>query len=216
VSAEILLNLIRREIERFHASRYTERHGLVSSYDPKTHLAKVVFQPEAQESGWLPIETGHIGDGWGILIGVTPGSGKSGGGAGGGSPSQNSGDQVIVRYQEGDFESGKIVQRVHSDMDKPPRVEAGEMLFQHKTGSKVFMDKDGKITITDKTGNSSIVMDGAGNITVKAGSSGNIAIQATNVNVTGNLSATGNISSSQNITAAQNITATGTVHGSNI
>jgi hypothetical protein len=32
-------------------------------------LPQVKFQPEGQESGWLPIETGHVGNGFGILAG---------------------------------------------------------------------------------------------------------------------------------------------------
>lgn len=155
-----LENMIQHAIERLMAGRYTERHGLVTSYDPKKHLAKVTFQPEGQESGWLPIETGHIGNGFGIAIGLTPGSGKGsgqGGAGGGGNGSQSSsqgggekqsqGDQVIVRYQEGDIESGKIVQRVHSDEDKPPEVQSGEMVFWHKNGAKIFFSKDGSLLL---------------------------------------------------------------------
>lgn len=162
---DVVLNYIMREVERFHASRYTERHGLVTSYDPKKHLAKVAFQPEGTQSGWLPIETLHMGDGWGHLIGLTPGQDQSqqgGGGSGGNSSSSNGssgngqqdqGDQVIVRYQEGDFESGKIVKVVHSDKDVPPVVQAGEMLSQHKYGARIFWDQYGEIWILDKTNN---------------------------------------------------------------
>ena len=56
-------SLILRTVERWWAGRYSERHGLVTSYDPKTYLAKVTYQPEGQESGWLPIETGHLDHG---------------------------------------------------------------------------------------------------------------------------------------------------------
>lgn len=190
-----LSNVSLHEGERRMGGRYVERHGLVTSYDPKTYLAKVTFQPEGQESGWLPIETGHIGNGFGIAIGLTPGSGKGGqdssSGSGGGSSgssggsggqSQQQGDQVIVRYQEGDIESGKIVQRVHSDQDKPPKVESGEMVFWHKNGAKIFFSKDGSLTLQGGTENStnsdgdpnkasdqtvaSYKLDGKGNITV--------------------------------------------------
>src|SRR5258708_33869534 len=155
-----LENMVLHIIERLMAGRYNERHGLVTSYDPDKHLAKVTFQPEGQESGWLPIETGHIGNGFGIAIGLTPGSGQSGdqgsgtgGGSGGGQQSgqKESGDQVIVRYQEGDIESGKIVQRVHSDKDKPPRVESGGMGFWHKNGAKIFFSKDGSLLLQGGT-----------------------------------------------------------------
>jgi uncharacterized protein involved in type VI secretion and phage assembly len=146
-----LENMILSTIERWWAGRYSERHGLVTSYDPDKYLAKVTFQPEGQESGWLPIETGHMGNGFGIAIGLTAGDGKK------------SGDQVIVRFQEGDFESGKIVERVHSAKDKPPRVESGEMVFWHEKGAKIFFAKDGSLTVQDGQG-AVRVFDGKGNI----------------------------------------------------
>lgn len=192
-----LANTMLHETERRQAGRYVERHGLVTSYDPEKYLAKVTFQPDGQESGWLPIETGHVGNGFGIAIGLTPGSGSSGGqgsgqggqGSGGqsGGQQQDQGDQVIVRYQEGDIESGKIVQRVHSDQDKPPKVQSGEMVFWHKNGAKIFFSKDGSLTLqggkeqsdTSKGSQSgdpnaasdntvaSYKLDGKGNITVQ-------------------------------------------------
>src|SRR5580765_525498 len=158
-----------RNYEAGMASHFNERHGLVTSYNPKTHLAKVTFQPEGEESGWIPIEEGHSGNGWGMLVGLTPGSGKgdgqggansqSGGAGGGGSSSgggqqqQYQGDMVAVRYQEGDLETGMIVRRMHNDTDKPPKVEAGEMLMMHSLGARLFFDKKGKFHIYDKTSN---------------------------------------------------------------
>lgn len=157
-------------IETWSAGRYTERHGLVSSYDPVNHLAKVTFQPQGQESDWLPIETGHIGNSYGIAIGLTPGDGKT------------TGDQVVVRHQEGDVESGKVAQRVHSSEDTPPTAQSGEIIIWSKfqnsgggsdsapggqggTGQKFAMLKDGSFTTTDGNG-ATHLMDGAGNITV--------------------------------------------------
>jgi phage baseplate assembly protein gpV len=154
--------LILSTIERWWAGRYSERHGLVTSYDPQKYLSKVTFMPEGQESGWLPVETGHIGDGYGIAIGLTPGDGKA------------TGDQVIVRYQEGDFESGKIVQRVHSDKEKPPTVQSGEMAIY--TSGK-------KIVISDNKGNNAVMtFDGKSNITVNISNHTTTATQ--NVTVT--------------------------------
>jgi phage baseplate assembly protein gpV len=159
-------------VEKWYAGRYSERHGLVTSYDPVNYLAKVTFQPEGQESGWLPIETGHIGNGYGMAVGLQPGDGKS------------TGDQVVVRYQEGDVESGKIVQRVHSNSDTPPTTQSGEMVIWTKfqgsgggtdsaqgaqggTGQKIYFKSDGSLTSED--GNGAVtVHDGQGNITVTA------------------------------------------------
>lgn len=173
-------------IERWWAGRYSERHGIVTSYDPKKYLAKVTFQPEGQESGWLPIETGHIGEGYGITIGLQPGQGgvsAQGQGGQAGAQQNNQGDQVIVRYQEGDFESGKIVQRVHSDQDTPPETQSGEISIftkfqrsgaqapdgadggQGGTGQRIYLAKDGSLSLTDGNG-ATITMDGNGNIVV--------------------------------------------------
>jgi phage baseplate assembly protein gpV len=164
---EDLINLIYRCIERYNAERFTERHGLVTAYDPKTHLAKVALQPEGQETGWVEIETNHIGNGYGWAVGLTPGDGKS------------TGDQVIVRFQEGDLESGKVVKVVHSDQDKPPEVQAGEGVLWHKWGQKIYFKNDGSITITDGKG-ATWFGDGKGNIT-ETGKA--IAINSTSGNV---------------------------------
>jgi phage baseplate assembly protein gpV len=180
-------NMILGVIERWWASRYSERHGLVTSYDPKKYLAKVTFQPEGQESGWLPIETGHIGEGYGVTIGLQPGKGGSKAGmqnsqgAADSQSSQNQGDQVVVRFQEGDFEGGKIVQRVHSEQDTPPETQSGEIIIWTKfqksggqtpdsadggqggQGQQIALKKDGSLSVTDGNG-ATIQLDGNGNI----------------------------------------------------
>lgn len=164
-------------------SHYHERHGMVTSYDPERYLAKVMLQPEGQESGWLGIETGHIGENYGVAIGLQPGDGKS------------TGDQVIVRFQEGDLESGKIVQRIHSDDEKPPTVQSGEIVMWSKfkqstgnsglgddttdggagadndqasggqggSGQQFYFKADGSLVSTDGNG-ATITLDGNGNI----------------------------------------------------
>jgi uncharacterized protein involved in type VI secretion and phage assembly len=169
-----LENFILTVIERWMAGRYSERHGLVTSFDPQRYLAKVTFQPEGQESGWLPVETGHIGESYGIAVGLQPGDGKS------------TGDQVVIRYQEGDFESGKIVQRVHSDNDTPPTVQSGELVIwtrfknsgggnnaaqggQGGTGQQIYLKNDGSITWTDGNG-ATIKCDGSGNVIITCNS----------------------------------------------
>lgn len=167
--------IVYRCIERMFGGRFSERHGMVTAYDPIKYLAKVKYQPGGQESGWLPIETGHIGDNYGMAVGLQPGDG------------QKTGDQVIVRFQEGDFESGKIVQRVHSSEDKPPNpggqgIQSGEMIIWNKfkksggdddsaqggqggTGQYLYFKNDGSTTLTDGNG-ATHFFDGAGNVTL--------------------------------------------------
>ncbi len=75
------------------------------------------------------------------------------------------GDQVLVIAQEGSSEHGVIIGCVWSAVDKPPGAPAGELWLQHKTGSFVKLLNDGSISV-----------------------------QASTVNVIGNLVVTGDIS----------------------
>ena len=106
-------NAVLRIIDRNTAGRHSKRIGLCTAWDPVKHLAKVMFQPEGHETGWLPVHTMAAGNGVGHMTGLTPGDGIS------------TGDQVEVTYQEGDFETGSITARVHSAVDTPPTVQAG-------------------------------------------------------------------------------------------
>lgn len=140
-------NLIFRCLERFWATKYNTRYGEVTAYDPKKHAAKVKIQPGGQETGWIPIHVHHVGDGWGVLVG------------------HQIGDQVEIGHQEGDFETAAVTKRLHSDKDKPPKVESGEILMKHEKAGQLFFDKDknitwtganGQVIKTDKKGNTSL------------------------------------------------------------
>lgn len=145
-----LENLIFRCVERVLAGRYHKRYGTVTSWDPKTHMAKVMLQPHGVESGWLPAHTMAAGGGYGHMTGLMEG------------------EQVEVTYQEGEFEAGAITARVHSTPDAPPELQSGEQLMLTPFKNFVKLDKNGAVTITDKSGKASIVLDGSGNITIKA------------------------------------------------
>src|SRR6185312_6528701 len=136
-----------RTMDRYNAVRRAKRYGLVSSWDPKTHMSKVRLQPEDTESGWLPVHTMAAGNGYGHMTGLTPG------------------DHVEVTFQEGEFDGGAVTARVHSTPDAPPQVQSGEQLFRTPFGQFFKMDKNGAITATDK-GGATVFWDGSGNITI--------------------------------------------------
>jgi len=150
-------NAVLRIVERYFAGKHNKRAGLVTSWDPNKHLAKVMFQPEGHETGWIPVHTMAAGDGFGHMTGLMPGDGKT------------TGDQVEVEYQEGDFETGAITSRIHSQVDTPPVVQSGEQLFMTPFGSSTKLANDGSVTTTDK-GGSIIKQDGTGNISHKPAS----------------------------------------------
>ncbi len=151
-----LLNMAIREHERGLQDHFNERQGLVTSYDANSHHAKVTYMPNGEESGWLPIEASHVGNGWGVLQGLTPGSGAGSGGGGAGAGGSGggsgySGDQVTARMQEGNLDAGSIVKTVHSAVDKPPLVNSGEYLTMHSLGARTFFKKDGSVHFYDRT-----------------------------------------------------------------
>lgn len=121
--------MIQNAVERFMGSRVTEKYGVVTSYDPQKHTAKVMIQPDNFESGWLRVSEGHIGSGWGIVSGLQVG------------------DQVKVSVAQGDINNGSIAGRVHSDQDQPPVAQSGEIVIQHTSGAKIMMAADGSVSV---------------------------------------------------------------------
>ncbi len=122
------------------------RFGLVSSFDPNTYAARVLIQPENILSGWLPVLSAWVGNGWGLAAPLSPG------------------DQVLVLSQEAESEHGVIAGSVWSAVDRPLPAPSGELWLQHQSGSFLKLHNDGTI-----------------------------AMQATQVTITGNLIVSGDI-----------------------
>lgn len=139
-----LLNIVRREVHRVVQGLVQRpRIGTVTSWDPKTHSAKVMLMPENIETGWIPVSNHHAGNGYGVLIGL------------------EIGEQVEIGFQEGDISSPRIMGRLHSDEDKPPEVKSGEVLIKHKSGSALFIDENGNIHLKS-SGN--VYVNGSGEV----------------------------------------------------
>lgn len=103
------------------------RDGIVSSYDPNAYAVKVRIQPEDRETGWLPLGSSWVGNGWGLF-----------------SPPPI-GAQVTVIFQEGNPEAGKVAFGVFSDTDRPLPVPAGEAWLVHQSGSFIKLLNDGSV-----------------------------------------------------------------------
>ena len=124
-----ILNAMRMQAERQASQRATTRLGIVTSYDPSNYSAKVKIQPEDTETGWLPILSPWVGNGWGFFAPPTIG------------------DMVEVQYQEGDFNAGMICLRLFNDSDRPLTVPSGEFWLQHASGSKLKFHNDGTVEL---------------------------------------------------------------------
>ena len=124
---DTFLNLIRGHASQLDQSWAHPRVAIVTSVDPATFTARVTVQPENVLSGWLPIASPWVGNGWGLASAPSPG------------------DQVVVVWQDGDAEQGVIVGRLWSNAATPPSAPCGELWLVHQTGSFLKLLNDGTV-----------------------------------------------------------------------
>jgi len=129
-----LLNQLKSTAQQATQGRANTRHGTVSSYDPGAYAVKVMLQPDNMETGWLPLKSIFIGNGWGIFC----------------PPSI--GDAVEIDYQEGDNEVGSIGMRFFNEQDRPLPCPSGEFWLVHKSGASVKSTNNGMLTLSDPSG----------------------------------------------------------------
>lgn len=126
-----IVNLIHREVERARQNIASTRIGEITLYDNKKYLVKVKIIPEGYETGWIPLATPYAGDGFGLLVGPCIG------------------DQVVVDYQEGDYQTGICSARLFNEVDVAPNPgpECGEVFLIHKSGTYLQFKDNGDILI---------------------------------------------------------------------
>ena len=172
MSYDGLVNIMRREAQNvYQAFNLPTTFGSVTAYNPKTHAVKVILHPTGIESGWIPLGTQHATNNGGVAVGPKVGSADA-----------LDGDQVLVAFMGNDPNSPVVTQRFYSDSDPPPLVQPGEVVVQHSSGTRVFLDQDGQlihehgpsgntitlakdnsITLTHKATGSTIQIDKDGN-----------------------------------------------------
>lgn len=140
-----LLNTMKLHAQQQVGQIATVRVGQVSSYDPGNYSAKVLLQPEGAETGWLPVMSQWVGNGWGLFSPPTPG------------------DLVEVQFIDGDFTQGVVCLRFFNDLARPLNVPSGELWLVHKSGAYVKLTNDGKLSLSDGHG-ASIALNGDGTI----------------------------------------------------
>lgn len=184
---EELLNTVRREVARLLSLQARDRIGIVDSYDPKSHSAKVRYQPDNSLSGWLPVGSAMSGNGYGVFFAPTPG------------------DQVQVSFHDAVHEVGIIGMRLFSTADQPLDVPAGEMWAIHQSGSGWKFHNDGTgelITTSDLSvtvgGDLTGTVSGDANLDV----SGTLTTSADQWNHTGDVAITGGLTTTEDVVAA--------------
>lgn len=139
-----LLNTLKAQGAAQDQAAGVPRFGTVTSVDPATATARVTLQPENVLTGWLPLLTPWVGNGWGLACPPSPG------------------DQVLVVPQEGDAEHGLIVAASWSAQAPPPAAPSGEFWLVHHSGSSLKLQNDGTIQVHGDLHVSGDVFDGHG------------------------------------------------------
>jgi hypothetical protein len=124
---EGIMNAVRLEVTRQVAQFKRAKIGVVDSWDPDKHVAKVKFQPGDRLSGWIPVGTQFSGKQFGFGIGLSKG------------------DEVVIEYQEGSLQTGVISHRLWNDQEEPVKnVKSGEAHFvgKDKQHWKMLENKD--------------------------------------------------------------------------
>ncbi len=181
-----LQNAMRLQALRATGGREVTRVAVVTGYDPNAYAAQVNVLPDEISSGWLPIASPWIGNGWGLFL------------------PPNIGDMVSVSFFEGHLEAGYVELRFWNSIDLPVAVPSGEFWLLHKSGSLMKFTNDGKVAVTSHsdlnvtvggnlnanvTGNVSARVSGS----VSANVTGNVNVTAPTLALTGNLTVSGTI-----------------------
>lgn len=170
-------NQMRLAAQMAQAGRAQVQVGIVTSYDPGTASARVRLQPEnpdypdATLTGWLPVASPWVGNGWGIDAPVTPG------------------DQVEVKFFGGEIENGYISGRLYSDSARPTGAQSGEFFLTHQAGAFVRLKNDGKVGINsqveiDATA-PTVAIQATGNVNVMAGGQANVTAPSISLGAAG-------------------------------
>lgn len=181
-----LLNSVRLQVQRAMASLVVSKIGSVTSYDPNTMTAVVELQPDGDLTGWLPVSSAWIGNGWGMFA------------------PPNIGDLVDVVFINGNVNGGIIVGRTYNQQNQPLPVESGEFWLVHESGAFFKLLNTGALTISDGQG-ATVTLDGSGNINSEG-----------TWKHTGTLDVTGDATFEKDVQVNQTLTATTDVIGGGV
>lgn len=135
-----LVNAFKAHAAGMDAQNPAARFATVQSVSAADCTVRVLLQPEAVLSGWLPVLMPAVGAGWGLV--ALPGIGQ----------------QVLVVAECGDADSGVVVGAAFSQAHPPPQAasqpggsatpaQSGEALLIGQGGAVLRLCADGSIFI---------------------------------------------------------------------
>ena len=165
-----LLNEMRRQAQNVMGDVAMSTSGTVSNYDPVKYAVRVQLLSSDNMTGWIPLQSAWIGNGWGLTC----------------PPSI--GDLVEVTFLGGDIDSGVANLRFFTDIEVPLNTPSGEFWLVHKSGAFFKLLNSGAATVTDGKG-ATMTLNGDGTIT----STATMWTHTGNVMVAGNLVTVGSL-----------------------
>lgn len=129
-----LINSMKATAQQVGQNRASTRHGIITSYDAANYAVKVTLQPDNVVTGWMPLKSVWIGNGWGLFTPPTIG------------------DAVEVVYQEDDGGVGSVGLRFFNDVDRPLSCPSGEFWIVHQSGSMLKFHNDGSVEVAAHAG----------------------------------------------------------------
>jgi phage baseplate assembly protein V len=105
------------------------RFALVSTAHDREYAVKLLLQPEGIETGYVPVLTPFVGNGWGLFC----------------KPVQ--GDQVLVLFADGDTNCGVVVGGLFSDEDVALAAPEREFWLVHGDGASLKFQAGGVVNL---------------------------------------------------------------------
>lgn len=139
MSTYLLQGMMRQEALKAMNTREFVALGQVMDYDPASYLAIVQLYPQeadgtpALQTGWLPVFTPWVGNGWGMFAPPSPG------------------DIVEVHFQNGSLQNGYVALRSFTTASPPTSVPSGEFWLVHANGATLKLLNDGSVTLSSDT-----------------------------------------------------------------
>lgn len=183
---EQMLNQVRRAAQEATSARAVTRHGTISSYDPANHAVKVELQPDGTLTGWIPLKSAWVGNGWGLFL------------------APQIGTAVEIDFQEADGGVGSAGLSFFNDVERPLSVPSGEAWLVHKSGTSLKLTNDGAITAANGKG-ALIEIAADGTITADTGAGASVKLSGADISSKGTWSHDGDLTSTGTVTAQTDV-----------
>lgn len=127
-----LLNIMAATAHQTAAGKSGTRQGIITAYDPNHFAVKVQLQPTGEETGWIPLSSPWVGNGWGMAAGPMIGA------------------VAEIEFDSGLAGVGMAAGQYYNDEDRCPGPPSGEFWLVHQSGSLLKFFNSGEVLLSAK------------------------------------------------------------------